>query len=275
MSNTPDNESPKPLLSVTGLSVDFRNAGRRSKGTSLWHRAVDNVSLSIDQGRSLGLVGESGCGKTTLSRAVLRLVEPTHGQVWFDGTDVLTASRSKLFALRKRMQIVFQDTSASLNPRMTIGNAIGEPLVVHRVGSTFEQRDRIDELLNLVGLHEDIAARYPHELSGGQRQRVGIARALALRPDLLVCDEPASALDVSVQAQIINLLSEMKKTMKLTYLFVSHDLAVVRHFCDNVAVMFEGKIVESAPTEELYANPQHPYTMSLLASATNALPRQA
>lgn len=230
-------------------------------------RAVDGVSFSIPKGKTLALVGESGSGKTTTGRAVLRLIEPTAGRVVFDGIDVAALDARALRSLRRRMQIVFQDPFSSLNPRMTIFGALAEPINAHKLRPKAQLRDRVEELLQLVGLPAEAADRYPHEFSGGQRQRIGIARALAVEPDLIVADEPVSALDVSIQAQILNLLEELQAKLGLTYLFVGHDLAVVRHIADVVAVMYLGQIVEMAPVEALFANPVHPYTRALLDAA--------
>jgi oligopeptide transport system ATP-binding protein len=230
-------------------------------------RAVDGVSFSIPKGKTLALVGESGSGKTTTGRAVLRLIEPTAGRVLFDGVDVASLDAHTLRGLRRRMQIVFQDPFSSLNPRMTIFGAIAEPIKAHGLRPKAQLRDRVEELLQLVGLPAEAADRYPHEFSGGQRQRIGIARALAVEPDLIVADEPVSALDVSIQAQILNLLEDLQEKLGLTYLFVGHDLAVVRHISDVVAVMYLGQIVEMGPVEALFANPVHPYTRALLDAA--------
>jgi oligopeptide/dipeptide ABC transporter ATP-binding protein len=230
-------------------------------------RAVADIDLAIAPGETVGLVGESGCGKSTLGRTLLRLVEPTAGRIVFEGRDVTHLSASELRPLRRRMQMIFQDPYASLDPRMTIGAAIAEPLEIHHLGATAKDRARrVDELLAKVGLRADAATRYPHELSGGQRQRVGIARALAVEPAFIVCDEPISALDVSIQAQIVNLLEDLQAEGHLTYLFISHDLNVVRHVCDRVAVMYLGRIVELATADALYATPMHPYTQALLSA---------
>ena len=229
-------------------------------------RAVDDVSLSIRRGETFGLVGESGCGKSTLGRAILRLYEPTSGRITFDGRDVTHLSERELRPLRRRMQMIFQDPFASLNPRHSVGRIVGEPLRVHGLSGRRTLGARVGELLETVGLPSDAGSRYPHEFSGGQRQRIGLARALALNPDFIVADEPVSALDVSIQAQIVNLLETLQEEFELTYLFIAHDLAVVRHISDRIAVMYLGWIVEVSPAEELYDNPLHPYTISLLSS---------
>ena len=230
-------------------------------------KAVDDISFSIRRGETLGLVGESGCGKTTTGRCILHLETPTSGEILFEGRELSKVTKSELRDMRRRIQVIFQDPYSSLNPRMTIGQIIGEPLVVHRiVNSKQEGKEQVVELLSVVGLFPSIADRFPHELSGGQRQRVGIARALSLRPSFIVCDEPVSALDVSIQAQIINLLEELQEQFGLTYLFVAHDLSVVRHISDRVAVMYLGKIMEIADSHELYENPIHPYTKALLSA---------
>jgi len=230
-------------------------------------RAVDDVTFSVGRGETLGLVGESGCGKSTVGRALLRLYQPTSGRIVFDGTDITKLGEGDLRPLRRRMQMIFQDPFASLNPRHSIGRLVGEPLRVHGLASSGrEARTRVRELLDRVGLPRDAENRYPHEFSGGQRQRIGIARALAVNPEFIVADEPVSALDVSIQAQIINLLEELQDDFDLTYLFIAHDLAVVRHISDRIAVMYLGSIVEVSPAEELYENPLHPYTISLLSA---------
>ena len=236
-------------------------------------RAVDDVSFEIGAGETLGLVGESGSGKTTIGRLVLRLLKATSGEVTFDGRDVMKMSRTSIRHVRKEMQIIFQDPYASLNPRMTVGDIVSEPLAIHKIATGKAAEARVKELLKLVGLHPNHANRYPHEFSGGQRQRVGIARALAVDPKFIVCDEPVSALDVSIQAQVINLLEDLQQQLGLTYLFIAHDLSVVRHISTRVAVMYVGKIVEQADRDTLYENPMHPYTQALLSAIPIPDPR--
>lgn len=230
-------------------------------------RAVDGVDLVVNEGETLGLVGESGCGKSTLGRSILRLVEPTSGEVYFKGQNVLRMGRRATRRIRREMAMIFQDPFASLDPRQSVEDIIGEALDIHHLVRTRpERKKRIHELLGLVGLSTDFASRYPHEFSGGQRQRIGIARALAVKPSFIVCDEPISALDVSIQAQILNLLEQLQEQLHLTYLFIAHDLSVVKHISDRIAVMYVGKVVEVSPAKDLYARPQHPYTGSLLSA---------
>jgi oligopeptide/dipeptide ABC transporter ATP-binding protein len=255
-----------PLLQVRHLVKEFGRRRSLLRKASMV-RAVDDVSFSIEEGETFGLVGESGSGKTTTGRCILRLVEPTSGEVQFRGENVLQFSRSRMRAARRDMQIVFQDPYSSLNPRMRVGAIVEEPLVIHRMGSRVERRARVEELFALVGLDPSQLSRYPHQFSGGQRQRIGLARALALNPSLVIADEPVSALDVSVQAQVINLLMDLQQRLKLTYLFIAHDLRLVRHICDRVAVMYLGRIVETGSAASVYTHPQHPYTVALLSSS--------
>ena len=256
-----------PLLEVEGLTMHFpimAGVFRRQVGTV---KAVDGIDFNIREGETLGLVGESGCGKSTVARAILRLYEPTAGSVRFRGEDIARLDGEPLRQLRRQMQMVFQDPQASLNPRMTVGSIVGEPLLEHGIGEGQELVLRVEALLESVGLEPGFANRYPHEFSGGQRQRIGVARALALEPDLIICDEPIAALDVSIQAQVVNLLEELQQRLGLTYLFISHDLGMVRHIADRVAVMYLGKIVELAPSNTLYHEPLHPYTRALMSAA--------
>jgi oligopeptide transport system ATP-binding protein len=255
------NTNHQQLVEVRGLVKHF--AVENSDDVV---RAVDGVSFEIFRGETLGLVGESGCGKSTVGRCLLRLIEPTAGEIDFEGRDVLSLGKSEMREIRREMQIVFQDPYASLNPRMKVGDIVGEPLVIHKVGNKKERRERVAELLKKVGLDPDYRNRYAHEFSGGQRQRIGVARTLALNPKLIVADEPVSALDVSVQAQVVNLLQELQQEFGLAYLFISHGLAVVEHISSRVAVMYLGRIVEVATAAELYANALHPYTQALLSA---------
>jgi len=260
------------LLRVEGLTKYFpiyRGLIRRQVGAV---RAVDGISFDVKRGETLGLVGESGCGKSTAGRSILQLYKPTAGHVYFRGTDLTTLSRPAMRAMRREMQMIFQDPYASLNPRMTVEQIVGEPLTAHHVVEGREVRARVEELLDLVKLNPSFANRYPHEFSGGQRQRIGVARALALQPHFIVCDEPISALDVSIQAQVVNLLEELQEKFGLTYLFIAHDLSMVRHISQRVAVMYLGLVVEIAERDELYDHPLHPYTQALLSAVPVADP---
>ena len=255
----------QPLVSIRDLTKHF-TVGRSLFGPKPTLRAVDGVDLDIIRGETLGLVGESGCGKSTLARTLIRLYQPTSGSIAFDGMDVATASERELTPFRRRVQMIFQDPYASLNGRMTVRDLIAEPLEIARIGTSKSRTEKVQELLARVGLHPDHANRFAHEFSGGQRQRIGIARAIALEPDLVICDEPISALDVSVQAQVVNMLEDLQDQLGLTYLFITHDLSMVRHISDRIGVMYLGKIVELASNTDLYRRPSHPYTQALLAS---------
>lgn len=274
----PENKASaeQPLLTVEDLKTYFPIRSGLLQRVTDHFRAVDGVSFEIGRGETLGLVGESGCGKTTVGRTLLRLIPATGGRVVFNGQDVFRASGSELQKLRRNMQIVFQDPAGSLNPRMRIASIVGEPLVIHgMVKEKAELRERVESLLVRCGMPKAAADRYPHEFSGGQRQRIGIARALALEPKFIVCDEPTSALDVSIQAQIINLLTDLQSEFGLSYLFISHDMAVIQHVCQRIAVMYKGKIVEAGSREEIIENPQHKYTQSLLSAVPEPDPRRS
>ena len=260
-----------PLVEVRNLVKEFPARGGWFRRAAA-NRAVDDVSFAIQPGETFGLVGESGSGKTTTGRCLLRLIEPTAGDIRFKDMDVRALSARDLRRARRHFQIVFQDPYSSLNPRMRVGTAVEEPLVIHRIGSADERRARVRQLFELVGLDPDAVRKYPHEFSGGQRQRIGLARALALEPSLVVCDEPVSALDVSVQAQVINLLLDLQKRLGLTYLFIAHDLRLVRQICDRVAVMYRGRLVEVAPAEALFESATHPYTRALLSAIPQLKP---
>jgi oligopeptide transport system ATP-binding protein len=262
----------KDLLVIRDLKKYFAIGGGFLRGNPIFLKAVDGVDLTVKSGETFGLVGESGCGKTTLGRCVIRLEEPTAGRIFFDGRDILACDRRQLQAARKDLQIIFQDPYSSLNPRKKVRRIIGEGFTVHKMLSKKERERRVNELAGLVGLRPEQIDRYPHEFSGGQRQRICVARALALNPKLIIADEPVSALDVSIQAQILNLLVELQNRFSLTYLFISHDLSVVRHLCDRVAVMYTGRIVELAPAADLFQRPLHPYTRALLAAVPKISP---
>jgi oligopeptide transport system ATP-binding protein len=265
----------RPFLSVKGLSKRFPVSGGWLSRQKVFVHAVNDVSFDLNQGETLGLVGESGCGKSTLGRSLLRLLEPDSGEVFFRGENIIQSDSRRMRALRREMQLVFQDPFSSLNPRMTIGEILAEPFLIHKVAKGDELNSKVMELLRHVGLSEEAAVRYPHEFSGGQRQRIGIARALALRPQLLVLDEPVSALDVSIQSQILNLLCDLRDSFSLSYIFIAHDLAVIEHISDRVGVMYLGHMVELAPSAEIYARPAHPYTRALLASIPRPEPSRA
>jgi oligopeptide transport system ATP-binding protein len=259
--------SQELLIDVQGLEVHFPvMAGFIISRKIAENKAVDGITFNVKKGETVGLVGESGCGKSTTGRAILQLYKPTGGKIVFDGKDMATLHGEEMRHTRRRMQMIFQDPYASLNPRMSVRDIIGEPLLIHKLGNSAERRERVAELMRIVGLNPYYATRFPHEFSGGQRQRIGIARSLAVSPDFIVCDEPVSALDVSIQAQIINLLEELQEQFGLTYLFIAHDLAVVRHISDRVAVMYLGKMMELADRNDIYENPLHPYTKALLSA---------
>ena len=263
------------LLEVENLKMYFKKVNGVFRRKTSYVKAVDNISFTIDKKETFGLVGESGCGKTTTGRALIRLYEPTGGTIRYDGEDITKLSAKEFMPYRKKMQMIFQDPYASLNARMTVSDIIGEPLDIHHLKTGKEREEFILELLDRVGLNKDHASRYPHEFSGGQRQRVGIARALAVDPEFIICDEPISALDVSIQAQVVNMLKDLQEEFGLTYLFVAHDLSMVRHISDRIGVMYLGKIVESGESDEVYDNPCHPYTRALLASIPIADPKRA
>jgi peptide/nickel transport system ATP-binding protein/oligopeptide transport system ATP-binding protein len=260
------NGRSEQIIKVNNLVKYFPVRGGLLQRVVAWVQAVDDVSFHVNKGETLGLVGESGCGKTTIGRTMLRLIEPTSGSVMVNNVDVFKLRRREMKAMRRHMQIIFQDPYASLDPRMPIGESISEGLKIHSVGSPKERFDTVIAMLRKVGLEDYHARRYPHEFSGGQRQRIGIARALALQPDFIVCDEPVSALDVSIQSQVLNILADLQDEMGLTYLFIAHNLSVVEHICNRVAVMYLGKMVEMAGRDELYANPLHPYTQALMSA---------
>jgi len=271
-SPTPGSDEPV-ILDVRGLRTYFPIRKGFLQRVVGHHKAVDGVSFTIKRGETLGLVGESGCGKTTVGRTILALQQATGGEVLFEGKDVFRQDSASMRRLRRDMQIIFQDPGGSLNPRMRVGSIVGEPLEVHGMASGDELRERVEALLERCGLWRAAADRYPHEFSGGQRQRIGIARALALQPKLIVCDEPTSALDVSVQSEILNLLADLQQQFGLSYLFISHDMAVIHHICDRIAVMKDGKIVEEGSREDVIGNPQHPYTKRLLLAVPECDPR--
>ena len=263
-----------PLLEINDLQMHFPVRGGLFMKTRQWVKAVDGVNLALNAGETLGLVGESGCGKSTLGKCVVRLNDPTAGQICFEGKDIATMRRGELKPMRRNIQMIFQDPAESLNARHTVGNILEEPFIIHKIGTPAERRRRVAELLEKVGLSPDAAGRFPFEFSGGQRQRIGIARAIAHDPKLIICDEPVSALDVSVQSQILNLLNDLQTEMGLSYLFIAHDLAVVKHISDRIAIMYLGKIVELADADEIFRNPLHAYTKALISAIPVHDPRQ-
>lgn len=260
------NKNAETLLEVKNLKKYFDASSGLFGKNKKYVQAVDDVSFELKKGETLGLVGESGCGKSTTGRTIIKLYEPTSGQIIFKGQDISKLKKSEMLPFRKNMQMIFQDPYASLNTRMTVGDIIAEPLEIHGMATKAEMKDKVQQLLNDVGLNPDHAARYPHEFSGGQRQRIGIARALAVEPDFIICDEPISALDVSIQAQVVNMLEDLQKNRGLTYLFIAHDLSMVKYISDRIGVMYLGKMVEMTFSDELYKNPLHPYTQALLSA---------
>ncbi|MGG4455893.1 ABC transporter ATP-binding protein [Brevibacillus porteri] len=263
-----------PLLEVKGLQQHFPIKGGFLKRKTGHVKAVDGIDLTVYPGETLGIVGESGCGKSTTGRTILRLLEPTAGEVWFDGKDLAKLPKEEMRVMRRNLQMIFQDPYASLNPRMTIKQILMESLMVHNIGTKAEREKVIEEIIQVVGLRKEHLNRHPHDFSGGQRQRIGIARALVVKPKLIIADEPVSALDVSIQSQVLNLLKDLKKEFNLTLMFISHDLSVVKHLCDRIAVMYLGRIVEIADKRTLFENPSHPYTRALLSAVPAAKPRQ-
>ncbi len=266
---------PEEILRIENLKKYFKIGGGFLGGSGILIRAVDDVSFAVKRGETFGLVGESGCGKTTLGQTIIRLYEPTSGNIIFNGTNLSTLSSGKMRPFRKDVQMIFQDPSASLDPRMTIGSVISEPLNIANIGTRSERREKVQDLLRVVGLNAYFSNRYPHEFSGGQRQRIGIARALALNPQLVICDEPVSALDVSIQAQVLNLLKQLQEQFNLTYLFIAHNLAVVAHIADRIGVMYLGKLVEVCDSRTITESPKHPYTQALISAIPLPMPGRA
>ena len=272
--NTENSQISEPLVKVRNVTKYFPVRSGVFRRTTGYVKAVDGVDLDVFVGETLGLVGESGCGKSTLGRAIMYLDPPTSGSISYDGDEIAEMDKEGLKSLRRKIQIMFQDPFSSLNPRMPVGETISEGLIVHKIAGVKDRKGLVTQMLQKVGLHENHSIRYPHEFSGGQRQRIGIARALVTGPSFLVCDEPVSALDVSIQSQILNLLTQLKEEFQLTYLFISHDLSVVEHICDRVAVMYLGKIVEIGDRKDIFENPKHPYTQALISAAPIADPRK-